>query len=424
MKLKIYLFIVFLISGAAAQQLVEAIEAVVGNEIILKTEVDQFTQNYIVQNRINVKDNDALLKSIRQKTLESLIEQKLLLEKAVLDTVTVDDQLLDQKTNERLQYLIQQVGSEEKLEEVFGNPMKQIRKETRKIVKEQLLVNQVRQKQFLDITVSRREVEEFYKTYKDSLPPLQGTVKISHILKIVAPSDEAQQVALDKIKDIKEQLIAGANFEELAKKYSEDPGSAQRGGDLGFVGRGDFVPEYEQAAFELKDGEVSDIVQSTFGFHIIKMVERRGEKIHTKHILIQTVPTKDDELRTVNELKEIRRRLLNGADWDSLALAYSDDENVVKDHGHLGVFEIDKLVIPAFKQVVDTLKVGEISEPFKTEFGYHIVRLDDRQDKRRMDLEHDWDRIEMFAKNYKIEKEYRKWIVELKNQVPIQINKI
>ena len=424
MKLKIYLFIVFLISGAAAQQLVEAIEAVVGNEIILKTEVDQFTQNYIVQNRINVKDNDALLKSIRQKTLESLIEQKLLLEKAVLDTVTVDDQLLDQKTNERLQYLIQQVGSEEKLEEVFGNPMKQIRKETRKIVKEQLLVNQVRQKQFLDITVSRREVEEFYKTYKDSLPPLQGTVKISHILKIVAPSDEAQQVALDKIKDIKEQLTAGANFEELAKKYSEDPGSAQRGGDLGFVGRGDFVPEYEQAAFELKDGEVSDIVQSTFGFHIIKMVERRGEKIHTKHILIQTVPTKDDELRTVNELKEIRRRLLNGADWDSLALAYSDDENVVKDHGHLGVFEIDKLVIPAFKQVVDTLKVGEISEPFKTEFGYHIVRLDDRQDKRRMDLEHDWDRIEMFAKNYKIEKEYRKWIVELKNQVPIQINKI
>jgi peptidyl-prolyl cis-trans isomerase SurA len=424
MKLKIYLFIVFLISGAAAQQLVEAIEAVVGNEIILKTEVDQFTQNYIVQNRINVKNNDALLKSIRQKTLESLIEQKLLLEKAVLDTVTVDDQLLDQKTNERLQYLVQQVGSEEKLEEVFGSPMKQIKKETRKIVKEQLLVQQVRQKQFMDITVSRREVEEFYKTYKDSLPPLQGTVKISHILKIVAPSDEAQQAALDKIKNIKEQLTAGANFEELAKKYSEDPGSAQRGGDLGFVGRGDFVPEYEQAAFELKDGEVSDIVQSTFGFHIIKMVERRGEKIHTKHILIQTVPTKDDELRTINELKEIRRRLLNGADWDSLALAYSDDENVVKDHGHLGVFEIDKLVIPAFKQVVDTLKVGEISEPFKTEFGYHIVRLDDRQDKRRMDLEHDWDRIEMFAKNYKIEKEYRKWIVELKKQVPIQINTI
>ena len=267
-------------------------------------------------------------------------------------------------------------------------------------------------------------MEEFYKTYKDSLPPLQGTVKISHILKIVAPSEEAQQAALQKIKNIKEQLTAGASFEELAKKYSEDPGSAQRGGDLGFVGRGDFVPEYEQAAFELKDGEISDIVQSSFGYHIIKMVERRGEKIHTKHILIQTVPTKEDEIRTVNELKEIRKKLMNGADWDKMALEYSDDENVVKDHGHLGVFEIDKLVIPAFRQVVDTLKVGEISEPFKTEFGYHIVRLDDRQDKRKLDLEHDWDRIEMYAKNYKIEKEYRKWIAELKEQVPIQINKI
>ncbi len=424
MTIKIYLFLFMLVISAAAQQLVEAIEAVVGNEIILKTEVDQFTQNYIVQNRIDVRNNDALLKSIRHKTLESLIEQKLLLEKAVLDTVTIDDQLLDEKTNERLQYLIQQVGSEEKLEQAFGSPMKQIRKDTRKIVKEQLLVNKVRQKQFLDVTVSRREVEEFYKTYNDSLPPLQGTVKISHILKIVAPSEEAQRAALKKIENIREQLTAGASFEELAKKYSEDPGSAQRGGDLGFVGRGDFVPEYEQAAFNLKDGEVSDIVQSTFGYHIIKMVERRGEKIHTKHILIQTVPTKEDEIRTINELKEIRQQLINGADWDKLALKYSDDENVTKDHGHLGVFEIDKLVIPAFKQVVDTLKIGEISEPFKTEFGYHIVRLDDRQDKRKMDLEHDWDRIEMYAKNYKIEKEYRKWIAELKEQVPIQINKI
>ncbi len=419
---KIFLSLLIMYTTVSAQQMIEGIEAVVGNEIILKTEVDQFAQNYIVQNKINVQNNEALLKSIREKTLENLIEQKLLLEKAILDTVTVDDLMLDEKTNERLSYLVQQVGSEEKLEEVFGNPMKQIRKETRKIVKEQLLVSQVRQKQFIDLTVSRREVEDFYKMYEDSLPTLQGTVKISHILKIVAPSDEAQNTALEKIKNIREKLINGEDFEELAKQYSEDPGSAQRGGDLGFVGRGDFVPEYEQAAFDLDDEEVSDITQSTFGFHIIKMVERRGEKIHTRHILIQTVPTEDDELRTIEELKKYRQQILDDGNFDKVAIKYSDDENVVKDHGHLGVFEIDKLVIPEFRKVVENLEIGGISEPFKTEFGYHIVQLDDRQDKREMNLEGDWDRIEMFARNYKTEKEYRKWIEELKERVPIQIN--
>jgi peptidyl-prolyl cis-trans isomerase SurA len=413
-----------MVAAAGAQQLIEGIEAVVGNEIILKTEVDQFAQNYIVQNKINVRGNDALLANIRSKTLENLIEQKLLLEKAVLDTITVEDRMIEGKTKERIQYLIQQVGSEEKLEEVFGSPMKQIRKDTRKIVKEQLMVQMVRESKFRDITVSRREVEEFYKTYEDSLPFLHGTVEISHILKIVSPSDDAQKVALDKITDIKKQLNDGAAFENLAQKYSEDPGSKTHGGDLGFVGRGDFVPEYEQAAYELEDGEVSDIVQSSFGFHIIKMVERRGEKIHTKHILIQTVPTDDDEIRTVNELKEIRLKLINGGDWDKIALEYSDDENVSKDNGHLGVFEIDKLVIPAFKSIVDTLKINEISQPFKTQFGYHIVRLDDRQDSRKMDLKQDWDRIQMFAKNYKTDKEYRSWIAELKTEVPIQINKL
>lgn len=424
MKKQTILFLLIMIISASAQQMVEGIEAVVGNEIILKTEVDQFAQNYIVQNKINVKDNPALLKELRKKTLDNLIEQKLLLEKAVLDTIVVDDLMLDGRTNERISYLVQQVGSEQKLEEVFGSPMKQIRKDTRKIVKEQLMVDQVRQKQFMDITVSRREVESFYKSYKDSLPTLQGTVKISHILKIVAPSDEAQNAALEKIKSIQEILLNDGNFDELAKKYSEDPGSAQRGGDLGFVGRGDFVPEYEQAAFNLEDGEVSDIVQSTFGFHIIKMLERRGEKIHTKHILIQTVPTEDDGLRTIEELKKIRQQILDGSDFDKMAMEYSDDENVTKDHGHLGVFEIDKLVIPQFKSVVDSLKVGEISEPFKTEFGYHIVMVDDRQDKRRITLEDDWDRLEQFAKNYKIEKEYRKWIQELRERVPIQINQL
>lgn len=403
------------------QQLVEGIVAVVGDEIILKSEVEQYVYNYALQNRIDLKQNTKLLNNLKKQTLDRLIEQKLLLVKAEEDTITVEDEVLDQRVDQRMRYLIEQAGSEDRLEEMFGGSISKIRRDTRQVVKEQMLVEQVRQLQFRGINVSRREIENFYKTYKDSLPALETTVDISHILMSVKPAEEAQIAAYNKAEQILEQIKNGADFSELASKYSEDPASAKRGGDLGLISRGDFVTEFESAAFKLKDGEISDIVQTQFGYHIIKMMERRGEKIRTKHILIRVAPTEADEARTIEKLREIRQRILDGEDFAELALEYSDDENVAQDKGHLGVFEVDKLVIPEFKKVVSNLKPGEISQPFKTDFGYHIVRLEDRQGGRDLSLESDWQRIEEFALNMKMEKEYRKWIENLRGTVPIDI---
>jgi parvulin-like peptidyl-prolyl isomerase len=151
------------------------------------------------------------------------------------------------------------------------------------------------------------------------------------------------------------------------------------------------------------------------------MIERRGEKIHTKHILVRLVPSVEDEQRTINELKAIRQKILDGADFGAMADKYSDDENVVKDHGHLGIFEVENMVIPQFKKVVQTMKIGDISEPFKTDFGYHIVKLNDRQAARKYSLEKDWDRIQQIALNHKMQIEYEKWIKEIKKTVPIEI---
>ena len=151
------------------------------------------------------------------------------------------------------------------------------------------------------------------------------------------------------------------------------------------------------------------------------MIERRGEKIHTRHILIRVMPSEKDEQQTIDELKNIRQQALDGKDFSELALQYSDDENVTKDHGHLGTFETDKLVIPQFKEVISTLKDGEISEPFKTDYGYHIVKLDKRSPARTISLDEDWQKIQEMAQNFKMEKEYRAWIDELKKQVPIEI---
>jgi len=396
---------------------------VVGDEIILKTEIEQYVQNYVVQNRIDIRNNEELLRDLMKQTLDRLIEQKLLLTKAEEDTLTVADDILDERVDQRMNYLIGQVGSESELEKIFGSSIKDIRKDTREVIKEQLLVDQARAMKFQGTKISRREVEEFYKQYKDSLPSMQETVEISHILKIVKPSDEALSAAYDKAQTILEQIKNGADFEEMAKKYSDDPASAKRGGDLGLISRGDFVTEFETVAFQLKDGEISDIVQTQFGFHIIQMIERRGEKIRTRHILIQVLPTPEDEERIKQELADIRQKIINNEelDFEEAALEYSDDENVKKDRGFLGTFETDKLVIPEFQAVVRNLEPGEISEPFKTEFGYHIVLLNNRSSSRNLSLENDWAKIEEFALNFKMEKEYQKWIAELKQRIPIDI---
>ncbi len=422
---KIVWLILFFIIGlqtVQAQQLVEAIAAIVGDQIILKSELDQFVQNYIVQNRLDITPGSERYNQLRRKMLDGLIEQKVLLAKAKADTITVDDQMLDQRVEERIKYMIQQVGSQDKLEKVFGMSMNQIRKDTRKMIKEQLLVEQLRAKKFRGIKVSRREVEEFYKMYKDSLPIRPATVDISHILMQVKPSEEAQMKAYQKAEMILKKLKQGADFAQLAKEYSDDPASAKRGGDLGWTKRGDLVPEFENVAFNLKDGEISGIVQTQFGFHIIQLLERRGERIHTRHILIRVQPTKADEERVIKELKEIRQKILAGASFDSLALKYSDDPNVKKDHGHLGVFELDKLQIPQFRTVLAKMKPGEVSEPFKTEYGYHIVRLNAFTPAHKLTLKDDWEEIQKYALNYKMQNEYQKWINELKKHIYIKIN--
>jgi peptidyl-prolyl cis-trans isomerase SurA len=344
-----------------------------------------------------------------------------MLAQAERDTITVEPELVEQRVDQRIKYLIDRVGSESELEKTFQSSMKKIRKDTYKILEEQLLVEKVRQQKFQEVQISRREVEDFYNTYQDSIPRLKETVEISHILKLVKPSIEAQTKAFEKITEIKKQIDNGADFSELAKKYSDDPASAKRGGDLGLISRGDFVKEYEAVAFSLNDGEISEIVQTQFGYHIIKMIERRGEKVHTQHILIRVVPAEEDAQRVVKELREIREQAIAGADFSELALRYSDDENVTKDKGKLGTFEIDQMVIPQFKDVISHLKEGEISEPFKTDFGYHIVKLDKRNKARPISLEDDWQKIHEMAQNFKMEQEYRQWIAELKKEVPIQV---
>jgi len=419
--LSILLLIIIFSPAILAQQLADGIAAIIGKEIVLISQVDQMVRSYALQNKINLANNPQALKQIQSNVFDRLIEQKILLVKAVEDTIEVNDRDVEQRVEQHIKYMISQVGSEEKLEEAFNSPIKKIKRDLKKETAERLKVDMLRRTKFANVKVSRREVENFYSAYKDSLGEVKETVEISHILKQIKPSDNSKIEARQELEKIIEKIQNGESFEDLAKTYSQDPGSASRGGDLGFTKRGDFVKEFEEAAFALNEGEISDIVESQFGFHLIKLIEKRGEKIRTQHILIQVQPTTNDGQATYDKLEEIRSQILEGADFEEMAKLHSDDENVYKDNGKLGLFEANDLKIPEFKTEIAKLKVGEISYPFETQYGYHIVKLNNRNEKRKITLDNDWEQISEMALNIKIDKEYKKWIIQLKQDIPIQM---
>ncbi len=416
------LTLAILFSSVRGQQIMDGIAAIVGDDIVLISDINGLVVQYAFQNKIDLSRKPDLYESLRKQFLESLIDQKLLLIKADEDTINADEDRVEQTLNQQMDYLVQQAGSEDKLEEYYSAPLFKIKNDMRKEIENQMRIGMLREKKFSDIKISRKEVEQFYNTYKDSLPARKSTVDISHILMNVKPSEESAQAAYEKIEEIKKKLEAGEDFAELARKYSEDPGSARNGGDLGFVSRGTLVKEFEETAFSLKEGEISTIIRTQFGFHIIQLIERQGERIHVRHILIQLQPTLQDEQLVINKLDTIRQKIIDGdSTFEQMAVKYSVDPNVQNDQGHLGEFETGAFQMKEFETAIAGLKVGEISKPFKTEFGYHIVRLDKRQEARPISLKNDWEQIEQWALQKKRENDFKEWLTQLRQEIPVVV---
>ena len=414
--------VAMLLTPALAQQPIDGVAAVVGKEIILISDINTMLTQYAMQNKVNPFKDEALLNRLSKQVLDRMIDEKLLLIRAEEDTLIAEDERVDQVVEQQVNGFMQQAGSQEALEEYYGMSLPLIKREMRKRVANQIVIEKLRDRQFGSINVSRREVEKFYTQYQDSMPRIGETANISHILMKVKPSDDAIGTAMEKITRIRQMLDEGQDFGELALKYSEDPSAKSNKGNLGWTSRGDFVKEFEEAAYALEVDEISDIVQSQFGFHIIQLLNRQGEKINARHILIQLQPTAADEQKTVEKLKEIRQKILNGeVTFGEMALEYSDDPNVQQDRGDLGDFEVNNFQVKAFEQALKTLKVGDISEPVRTEFGYHIIKLNKKNDARVLTLEKDWQQIENIAKEYKRNQAFEDMLKNLRENVPIDV---
>jgi peptidyl-prolyl cis-trans isomerase SurA len=406
-------------SPVFSQEVLDRIVAVVDDAVILDSEVTQVAWLMSSQMGIDPARDPQRFMEMRKMALRNLVNKELLVIQADNDTIKADERQVDSYLEQQMQQAVQQAGGENKLEEALGMPLSQIRRNYRTDIEKELRANTVQEKRLMNVKVTRREVRKFFENKKDSLGRINDTMDISHILVETRPGEKARLVAMEKAIQIRKKIVDGADFAELAATYSDDAASAKRGGDLGFMSRSEFVREYAEAALKLQPGEVSDIVETQFGFHIIKLEEKRGEKLHTRHILIAIKPDKDDEIAAAEKIKKIFQELKDGADFDEMVLQYSDDASTKADHGHLGSYEVEQLkkMAKEFVYALQNVQVGQICEPVKTQYGFHILRLNAREKARDYDLDKDYDRLEQMALNYKKQVELQKWLIEIQKQV-------
>jgi peptidyl-prolyl cis-trans isomerase SurA len=416
------LFIIILTGVLLGQEKLDQIAAVVNDEIILSSEIEQSLMAYMYQNKLDLRNDPQKMAILREQILEQMLEQKILLVKAAEDTVEIDEDEVQQNADRHFSNILRQVGSEQNLTAMYNMPLSRIKRFIAKNIREQMLVERVKGQLMMSVTASRREVENFYKQNSDSLPLVPETAELAHIVRTVRPSQSALDAAKRKADSLYNALNEGADFSALAQAYSQDPGSAANGGDLGFTKQGDFVKPFEEAAFALSIMEISEPVLSDFGYHIIQLLDKRGERIRTRHILIGVQPTNADVAATKAFLNDLKAKIMaDSVTFEEAALTFSDDPNVQSDKGQIGLFQKESISIPEFRQVLDILREGQISDPFLTRFGAHILWLKKLNPERRFNLEDDYDEVKNLVIASKRESVYRMAIDDIKARVPIQI---
>jgi peptidyl-prolyl cis-trans isomerase SurA len=269
---------------------IDKIVAKVDNYVVLKSEVDKAYLDYVTNQGGRGGDE------IKCEFLAILIRNKLMLAKAEIDSVVVSDEEVDANTTRRISMITSQYGgSVEELEKAFGKTMEQIKVEVRDMVREQMIVSEMEQTITKDLTVTPAEIKKFFnKIPKDSLPYLDAEAEVAQIVKVAEISPQQKEQTKNELLAIRDELLRGADFATLAKKYSADPSVASNNGDMGWAGRGQMVPEFEAMAFKLKLNEISMPFETDFGIHIMQLLERRGNEYHSRHILMSPSPSADD----------------------------------------------------------------------------------------------------------------------------------
>lgn len=404
---------------------VDKIVAKVDNYIVLKSEVERSYLQLQSSGEVN---------TTKCQVFEGLVLNKLMVAKAEIDSVVVEEDIVDRQLDMRMQGVTAQAGGDpKKLEEVFGKSLEEIREELREQVKEQMVVERMQSTITEGITVTPSEVKRFFKNIpKDSLPYFSTEVEIAQIVKKPEVSAEEQDRIEKLLLQVRQEALDGTDFQILAGRHSEGPTRLQ-GGNLGDVERGQMVSEFESAALKLKNGEISLPVQTEFGFHIIQMVDRRGNIYNARHILIQPKFSEQDFEKAGEFLDSIKNLIeIDSMKFQRAAKEFSDD----KDSGSNGGFIRDRSganrisvsdLDPNLFFTMDTMQVGSISHPmqFTLADGKQAMRIIYYKSKlkpHQADLDVDYQKIYMAALNAKKTKQMSEWFEDAKDDVFIEID--
>ena len=427
MKKKIKkILLVLLLSFSFSQEgvLLDKISAVVEGEIVLLSDVVLAANALATQQRINPNTDPEKYKDLLKMSSESMIEQLVIIKMAEADSVEVLDKDVERALDRQIENIISQAGGKEAAEQALGRKISDFKRSYRDDMKGKLLAEKYTTSLTSGISVTRGEVINFYNTYKDSMGSFPTLYKTRHILLEINPSESSSKESLLKIKKIREEIINGLSFDSAAKKYSEDPGSKDLGGNLGYVPRGSFVQEFEEAAFTLDINILSEPIKTKYGYHLMEILRRSGEKVEVRHILIGIKTSEKDKNITYKKTANIIKNLKTKEDFMSTAKEISDDTTSGPKGGYMGMIDLDQYQIKELSDVIKNIPINTPSAPILTQFGYHIIWVDEIQEGGPPTLEKNWLDLEQMTLNQKKSDWYSNWISNIKEKFYIKRNSL
>lgn len=431
----LFVFMLTICAGTLKAQNVQVIDkvaAVVGGNIILQSDIEmQYAQYLSEGNRADP--------NVRCMILEQLLTNKLLTQQAVIDSIEVTEDEVDDNINNRLRYMTNQAGGQEQLEKFLNRSLLQYKEEMRPAVKEQLIAQKMQAKITEKTGVTPLEVKRYFeKIPRDSLPNYNTEVEVGELVIYPKLTKEEKQSFYDRAESLRMGIKAGDDFGTMARLYSQDPGSASSGGDLGFFDRSSMVKEFTSVAFRLKPGEISNVFESEYGFHFLQVLERRGEQVRARHILIGVKPNEKSLERAKQQIDSIYTQVKdNKMPFSTAAALYSGNEmtkynggmmlNARNQQSRTTYIPVDQLDAADFS-ALDTLKAGEYSKPFSfsdpqtKKEGYRFLYLKSRTEPHRASLETDYAKIKELAENDKLNRVVSEWFEERRKTTYIRID--
>jgi len=408
-------------TSLAQRQLVDGIAAVVGDQVVLESEVDEELYLYQMRSGSQLADDEAL--KVRDRILGEMVDEMLLVAKARRDSIALDPGELEEEIARRVGDLKTRHGSEEAFQAALASEgltqtdLEAIYRDDieRRLLAQKVVDRDVRPK----VDVTWAEVERYYEENKAEVAAVPEGYQIAGILVVPKVSEESKRAAYARLEEARARIERGEPFADVARAYSDDA-SAQSGGDLGTIARGATVPEFEEAAFALNPGETSGIVTTRFGFHLIQVVEKSDEGVRVRHILVRLEVTPEDGTRAAARAESLRQRALGGEDFAELAGRYSDDERTRGSGGVLGWFTPEELA-PGFLETLSGIEPGGISTVLKGETGFYVLRLLAHEAPRTAPLDEIRSRLREFLTNQRLEEEYRKLIDKLSGEIYVDV---